>query len=90
MNGAAARSESNERPRTFANGGMTGDEMAEQGPEFFEDYMSGMYSKPCEQCGGKNVVQVVNRKAITPELLARYEADELQIMQWEHERAMDY
>lgn len=42
-------------------GGMTGDEMAEQGPEFFEDYMSGVYSRKCTECNGLRVVDVVDR-----------------------------
>ena len=42
-------------------GGMTGDEMAEQGPEFFEDYMSGMYSTRCSVCHGRRVIQVPDR-----------------------------
>lgn len=57
-------------------GGMTGDEMAEQGPEFFEDYMNGVYSKRCEECNGRNVVDVVDRDKMTPELRDRYDQQE--------------
>jgi hypothetical protein len=54
-------------------GGMTGDEMAEQGPEFFEDYMSGMYSKACPECQGRNVIEVVTYQALTPRVQAAYD-----------------
>jgi hypothetical protein len=57
-------------------GGMTGDEMAEQGPEFFEDYMSGVYSVPCSECKGRNVIQVPDRDRIDPELLAEIDQQE--------------
>jgi hypothetical protein len=43
-------------------GGMTGEEMEEQGPEFFEDYMNGVYSKPCTVCEGKRVELVPDEK----------------------------
>lgn len=54
-------------------GGMTGDEMAEQGPEFFEDYMGGMYDTRCTECEGQRVVPVVNRERVDPDTLARYD-----------------
>lgn len=57
-------------------GGMTGDEMAEQGPEFFEDYMNGVYSKPCDECKGQRVVVVPAKSLLTKEQLALVEKDE--------------
>lgn len=42
--------------RAIDGNGITQDEMAEMGPEFFEDYMSGMYDVRCEECGGNRVV----------------------------------
>lgn len=65
------------------DGGMTGDEMAEQGPEFFEDYMAGVYSKPCEECKGRRVVDVVDRKRASAKLLKLYDADQEE--QWAYE-----
>ncbi len=32
---------------------FTAEEMDEQGPEFQEDYMAGMFEHPCDLCGGK-------------------------------------
>ncbi len=57
-------------------GGMTGEEMAEQSPGFFEDYMAGMYSVTCTVCGGLRVVEVVDRVLINPDVLRRYDAAE--------------
>lgn len=42
----------------FSNG-ITGDEMAEAGLEFQEDYLSGMYDVVCSVCKGQNVVPEV-------------------------------
>lgn len=50
-------------------GGMTGDEMAEQGPEFYEDYMSGVYDVRCTVCKGQRVIGVPDRARISPETL---------------------
>lgn len=36
--------------------GITQDEMDELGPDFFEDYMSGVYDVRCETCNGLRVV----------------------------------
>lgn len=59
------------------DGGMTGDEMAEAGQEFAEDYAAGVYFKPCEECNGKRVVAVADRS-----LLNAKQAEQLD----EHER----
>lgn len=42
--------------RAIDGNGITGEEMAELGPDFFEDYMSGVYDVRCEECGGNRVV----------------------------------
>jgi hypothetical protein len=73
-------------------GGMTGDEMAEQGPEFYEDYMSGVYDRQCTECNGDRVVRVVARERVSTTLLKRYdrhmqELDSLRAME-ESERRM--
>lgn len=36
--------------------GITSDEMDELGPDFFDDYMSGVYDVRCEECHGQRVV----------------------------------
>jgi len=36
--------------------GITAEEMDEMGPEFFEDYMGGLYDVSCERCHGLRVV----------------------------------
>lgn len=54
-------------------GGMTGEEMEEQGPEFFEDYMNGVYSTKCTVCNGDRVVAVIDRDRCTPEELAAHD-----------------
>lgn len=68
-------------PRCHGNGvhdawdnGMTGDEMAEQGPEFIEDYMSGVYDVQCTECKGRNVVDEVDRNHNTASALDKYDA----------------
>lgn len=47
--------------------GITGDEMAEAGPEFLEDYMSGVYDVSCYECHGQRVVMVPDVAVLTPE-----------------------
>lgn len=61
------------------DGGMTQSEMAEEGPEFFEDYMAGHYSVPCSECHGRKVVAAPDEARCTPEQLKAwqdYERDE--------------
>jgi hypothetical protein len=60
-------------------GGMTGDEMAEQGPEFFEDYMSGMYDTQCTVCKGLRVIEVIDRERCDKELLRMYDEQEQEL-----------
>jgi hypothetical protein len=60
-------------------GGMTRDDMDEYGPEFMEDYMSGVYDRQCTVCKGVRVVEVVDRNRVLPELLARYDATEQEL-----------
>ncbi len=56
--------------------GLSRDDMDELGPEFFEDYMSGVYDVRCEECDGDRVVAVVDRPRCDPELLAEYDEAE--------------
>jgi RecJ-like exonuclease len=53
-------------------GGMTASEMDEQGPEFFDDYLGGMYDVPCRECQGKRVIEVVDEDRADPELFKLY------------------
>ena len=62
-------------------GGMTASEMDEQGPDFFDDYMSGVYDVQCSVCRGRNVIEVVDRERVSdPALLARYDEEVEEIM----------
>ncbi len=46
--------------------------MDELGPEFYEDYMSGVYDVVCEDCHRANVVDVVDEDRADPETLRKY------------------
>ena len=49
-------------------GAFSRDEMDEQGPEFLEDYLAGMYDKSCDNCSGSGKVLVIDEVACrTPE-----------------------
>ena len=54
--------------------GLTGEDFAED-PDFAEDYFSGRYDQPCNRCGGRTTVRVVNRDACEARLLALFDAD---------------
>ncbi len=73
-------------------GGMTGDEMYEQGPEFLVDYLSGVYDKCCTVCDGLRVLEVVDRGQLSPKLRRRYDKAEEERLAYEaevaHERQM--
>jgi hypothetical protein len=40
--------------------GITSSEMDELGPEFLEDYLSGVYDVACQVCGGERVVPAID------------------------------
>ena len=46
-------------------GAFSSEDMAEQGPEFLEDYLAGVYDKPCDNCSGSGKVLVINEQACT-------------------------
>lgn len=46
--------------RTIDGNGITRDEMDELGPEFLENYLGGVYDVPCEECDGRNVIEVAD------------------------------
>lgn len=50
------------------NGGITADDECWHEPDFAYDYRKGVYSKPCETCEGRNVVEVVDDEALTEEV----------------------
>ena len=45
--------------------GITSDEMAELGPDFREDYLSGVYDVICGECKGKRVVLEIDTERLT-------------------------
>ena len=53
-------------------GGMTSEEVYEQGEDFLDDYLNGMYSVTCSKCEGRNVVPEVDMDAISPAVLAQW------------------
>lgn len=54
------------------SGGFTAEDFYEEGPDFVDDYMAGVYDVPCEECGGRRVVLVVDEERSDPETLAKY------------------
>ncbi|HVC17681.1 MAG TPA: hypothetical protein VNE18_10310 [Rhodanobacter sp.] len=40
--------------------GLTPEDFDEQGPDFYADYMSGVYDVRCDECVGKRVVLLVD------------------------------
>lgn len=54
--------------------GLTQEDFDEEGPEFFDDYMSGVYDVQCQECRGERVVAVIDRDSCSPEQLRCYEA----------------
>lgn len=53
-------------------GGMSSSEMDEQGLDFFDDYMSGMYDRTCSECDGRNVTREVNEDFMSVAMLAEW------------------
>jgi len=60
---------------------FTMEDMHEEGPDFYEDYMGGRYNKTCPKCAGKRVVLVfdVNPKLMSEKDKAIWEAYEDQL-----------
>lgn len=54
--------------------GITSEEMEEYGEDFQRDYLAGRYDVPCEECGGNNVIEVVDFDACSDELKAELTA----------------
>ena len=55
--------------------GITPDEMNELGPEFFDDYMGGMYDVTCGLCKGKRITAEVIECELSAEQNKAYEED---------------
>ena len=55
-------------------GGLTAEDFADD-PDFRRDYFGGAYDQPCNRCGGRSTVRVVDRGACEADLLALYDAD---------------
>ena len=54
--------------------GLSQEDFDEAGPEFYEDYMGGVYDVTCYTCGGRNVVAVVDEERCNPAHLEAYRA----------------
>lgn len=56
------------RGRSSAHlGAFTRDEMDEQGPEFLEDYMGGVYDRPCGNCEDGKVLVIDEARCVSEE-----------------------
>lgn len=55
-------------------GGFTASEWAEQDCDFREDYLAGVYDRPCPECRGAGKVKAVDEDRLTDEERAEYEA----------------
>ena len=61
----------------------------EEDPDFADDYRSGMYDKLCEECKGRNVVDVIDYKQLDAETLRKVEWHEEQQAMYEAEVAAE-
>lgn len=60
-------------------GGFTASEWAEAcdgDPDFEENYFSGAYDRPCDECNGSGKVKVVDTDQLTPEQLEAYRQEQ--------------
>jgi len=69
-------------------GAYTPEEMDEQGPEFFDDYMGGMYDRQCDVCNGLRVTAVILWDELTKEQEADLESDYIDDQISRNERLM--
>jgi RecJ-like exonuclease len=73
-------------------GAYTQDEMDQQGPEFFEEYISGGYDRTCGACDGSGKVQVADHSKMTKaqrrELRQQQDAEDYCRAEEEAERRM--
>lgn len=52
--------------------GLTAEDFDEQGPDFVEDYFSGVYDVRCDECGGARVVLEVDEERADKAVLDKY------------------
>jgi hypothetical protein len=71
------------------SGGMTAEEMYEQGDEFIEDYRAGRYDVTCTECNGRCVLPVADLDRCTPEQREAYEQHMNVMAEWRAERAAE-
>ena len=70
------RGEGSHVNRAIDGNGITSSEMDEilhDDPEFLDNYMSGVYDVPCDECHGKRVVPVVDRSRVSDEEWQEYQ-----------------
>jgi len=70
-------------------GGFTASEWDEMGEEFQDNYMSGVYDKPCPECKGNRVVLVPNLTGCDEEDREAFEETKLQLEEWESQQEME-
>lgn len=66
-------------------GAYTASEMDEQGPDFHDDYMSGVYDRTCDECSGDGKVMVADTRRMTPEQITALQAEEDDEAEWRAE-----
>lgn len=69
--------------------GITQSEMEELGDDFREDYLSGVYDIPCDECYGKRVILEEDRENVDPEILRQYDAYISEKIAYEAEKAAE-
>jgi len=78
----------------FSNGFTSSDwaEACEDDPDWSENYRSGMYDVPCEECGGLRVVDVIDESKLSADVLKalheRYHEEACYRRECEAERRM--
>lgn len=60
---------------------LDADQRAEMDPEYFDMMMAGDFDKPCPECRGRNVVDVIDRDKNAPEVLEAW--DKWEYANWE-------
>jgi len=59
-------------------------ESFEQDPDFYGDYMSGVYDVDCYECGGKRVIKVVDWSIVDDALRKAY--DQYRLDEWNYQQ----
>lgn len=70
-------------------GGMTSEEMWEQGDDFVRDYLDGVYNVLCRTCNGKRVVEEVDREGCDPDDLKRYDRLQRELFEMYQQERME-